>query len=338
MAESASIIMKVCIYGAGAVGGHVAARLARGGADVSLVARPASCDAIGSNGLQVMTPDGDLAARVAVASNPQELGPQDIVIVTVKAPALPAVAAGLAPLLAGHTAVAFAMNGIPWWYFQGTDGATADRRLPLVDPGDAMWNAVEARRLIGMVVNTACEVVEPGVIRVTNRTNRLVLGEPDGTVSERIEGLAGVLRAGGMTIDVTRDIRSEIWEKLISNLCGMPMMVLTQMQACDVYRDPACAQAAHRISAEVAMIARALGRSVSFNADRQIEQGRSFRHKASMARDLELGRPMEIDSMLTVPLELAREFKVATPTLDLLAALTVLRSRAAGLYGGEADR
>src|SRR5262245_55513822 len=119
--------MKVCIYGAGAVGGHVAARLAGGGADVSLVARPANCEAIRSNGLRVITPDGDLTARVAAASDPQELGPQDIVIVTVKAPALPAVAAGLAPLLAAHTAVAFAMNGIPWWYFQGTNGATADR-------------------------------------------------------------------------------------------------------------------------------------------------------------------------------------------------------------------
>ena len=123
------------------------------------------------------------------------------------------------------------MNGIPWWYFQGTAGATAQRRLPLIDPNDAMWNAVAARRVIGAVVNTASEVLEPGVIRVTNRTNRLVLGEPDGTVSDRIGGLADSLRTGGMTIDITRDIRAEIWEKLIVNLCGVPMMVLTQMRA-----------------------------------------------------------------------------------------------------------
>jgi 2-dehydropantoate 2-reductase len=172
--------MKVCIYGAGAVGGHVAARLACGGAEVSLIARPAICAAIRAHGLRVMTPDGDLQARVAAASDAQQLGPQDVVIVTVKAPALPEVAKGLAPLLAPHTAVAFAMNGIPWWYFQGTQGATAGRRLPLIDPGDAMWNAVEPRRVIGVVVNTACEVVEPGVMRVTNRTNAWCSASPTG--------------------------------------------------------------------------------------------------------------------------------------------------------------
>ncbi len=138
-----------------------------------------------------------------------------------------------------------------------------------------------------------------------------------------------------MTIDVTRDIRSEVWEKLIINLCGAPMMVLTQMQAADVYSDPACALAAHRIGAETAAIARALGCTIGFDADRWIEQGRNFKHKASMARDLELGRAMEIDALLTVPLQLARELGVATPTLDLLIALTVLRARAAGLYEGQ---
>ncbi len=267
---------------------------------------------------------------------PGSSGPQDVVVVTVKAPALPEVANGLPPLLAAHTAVVFAMNGIPWWYFQGA-GAMAQRRLPLIDPDDALWNAVDARRVIGAVVNTACEVLEPGVVRVTNRTNRLVLGEPDGTVSERVGELAGVLRAGGMTIDISRDIRSEVWDKLIVNLCGVPMMVLTQMRACDVYSDPACAQAASQVGAEATAIARALGCTVGFDADRWIAQGRALKHKASMARDLELGRPMEIDAMLTVPLDLARELGVATPTLDLLAALTKLRARAAGLHGGGSD-
>jgi 2-dehydropantoate 2-reductase len=324
--------MKVCIYGAGAVGGHVAARLAHGGAQVSLIARPAACDAIRGKGLRVVTPDGELEARVAAASEPRQLGPQDVVVVTVKAPALPEVAEGLPSLLADHTAVVFAMNGIPWWYFQGGTGAMAERRLPPIDPHDTLWHAVDRRRVIGAVVNTACEVMEAGVVRVTNRANRLVLGEPDGTLSNRVGELAGMLRAGGMTIDVTRDIRSEIWKKLTVNLCGVPMMVLTQSPACDVYTDPACAQAALRVGAEVTAIARALGCTVGLDLARWIEQGRSFQHKASMARDLELGRSMEIDAMLTVPLALARELGVATPTLDLLAALTVLRARAAGLY------
>ncbi len=327
--------MKICIYGAGAVGGHLAARLARGGADVSVIARPAISEAIRANGLRVVTPDGDMHVRVTAASEARQLGAQDVVIVTAKAPALPEVAKGLALLLGAHTAVVFAMNGIPWWYFQGREGPMGQRRLPLIDPGDVMWNAVETRRVVGAVVNTACEVLEPGVVRVTNRTNRLVLGEPDGTESDRVTALATVLRAGGMTIDITRDIRSEVWEKLIINLCGAPMMVLTQMQAADVYSDPACALAAARIGAEAAAIGRALGCTIAFDADRWIAQGRNFKHKASMARDLELGRAMEIDAVLTVPLQLARELGVATPTLDLLIALTVLRARAAGLYEGE---
>ena len=173
--------MKICIYGAGAVGGHLAARLARGGADVSVIARPAISEAIRANGLRVVTPDGDMHVRVTAASEARQLGAQDVVIVTAKAPALPEVAKGLALLLGAHTAVVFAMNGIPWWYFQGREGPMGQRRLPLIDPGDVMWNAVETRRVVGAVVNTACEVLEPGVVRVTNRTNRLVLGEPDGT-------------------------------------------------------------------------------------------------------------------------------------------------------------
>lgn len=324
--------MKICVYGAGAIGGHVAARLAKGGADVSLVARDATVQAVRARGLTARTPDGDINASVAAATDPLDLGPQDYVIVTVKAPALPSVAGGIAALLGPHTAVMFAMNGVPWWYFYRHGGPMDGRRLPLIDPGDAMWGAVGPARAIGAVVNTACTVIEPGVIAVSSPVNRFALGEPNGDRSQRLESLAAAMRAGGFTIDVTADIRNEVFDKLIGNLCGVPLATLTLAKAKDIYAEPACVDAARRIYSEVSALAAALGRRVSLDIETQIEKGRNLNHKASMAQDLELGRAMEIDAMLTVPLMLARELRVATPMLDLLAALVRLRAQGAGLY------
>lgn len=324
--------MKVCIYGLGAIGGHVAARLAQGGADVSAMVRPANAAAMKQHGLTVRTLDGDIRAPIRVASDAQELGEQDFVIVTVKAPALPAVAAGIAPLLGPNTAVAFAMNGMPWWYFHRAGGPLSDRRLPLIDPDDGLWNAVGPARVIGAIVNTASVVTEPGVIQVTNRSNRLILGEPDGSISRRVETLADALRAGGFSVDVTPRIRDEVWDKLVGNLCGGPLAVLALSKARDVYNDPACDAAIRRVIGEVTAIANALGCEIRSTPDSRLQGGRNLDHKPSMVQDLELNRAMEIDSMISVPLELARELNVATPTLDLLAALVKLRARAAGLY------
>jgi 2-dehydropantoate 2-reductase len=326
--------MKICVFGAGAVGGHVAARLAQGGADISVVARQGTVDVVRERGLAVKTPDGDIRAQVAAATDARALGPQDAVIVTVKAPSLPEVAATITPLLGPRTPVVFAMNGIPWWYFHANGAVTEPRRIPLIDPDDVLWRAVGPERAIGAVVNSACTVLEPGVIRVAGRVNRLVLGEPDGSLSERLDALAQAMRAGGLAIETTQRIRDDIWEKLIVNLCNVPLTVLTQVTAKEVYSDPTCVATVRRVMAEAAAVATALGCDVRPDPERQIASGKAFDHKPSMAQDLELGRAMEIDSILTVPLQLARELKVATPTLDLLAALTKLRARAAGLYRG----
>jgi 2-dehydropantoate 2-reductase len=324
--------MKICVYGAGAVGGHVAARLARGGADVSVIARAATGDAIRKSGLHIKTLEGDIHARVAAPADARELGPQDVVIVTVKGPSLPEAAGGIAPLLGAQTAVVFAMNGLPWWFFHRAGGPMDGRRLPLVDPGDVVWRTVGPERVIGAVVNTACVVLEPGVIQVTNRANRFVLGEPDGSASPRLEALAQVMRAGGFNVEITPHIRNDVWEKLIGNVCGAPFMVLTQMKATDVYHDPACEAAIRSIMAEASALGTALGCNVRLDPERLIAGGKALHHKSSMAQDLELGRAMEIDSFFTAPLALARELGVATPTLDLFAALVKLRARAAGLY------
>jgi 2-dehydropantoate 2-reductase len=326
--------MKVCVYGAGAIGGHLAARLVNGGADVSVVVRPTTAAVLRKHGYLIKTLDGDIRASVTAACDARELGAQDYVVVTAKAPALPEIAAGIAPLLGPKTAVVFAMNGLPWWFFHAFGGALQGRRIATVDPGEGMWHAVGPERAIGAVVNTACTVVEPGVINVAGKVNRFALGEPDGSVSGRVEMLAGVMRAGGFTVDVTSRIRDEVWEKLVGNMCGVPLSVLTVSKAKDVYGDPDCERAIRQIMDEAIAIGRAVGCDIRIDPDAQIERGRVLNHKASMVQDLELGRPMEIDSMFSAPQQVARDLNISTPMLDLFIALLKQRARAAGLYQG----
>ena len=326
--------MKVCVFGAGAIGGHLAGRLAKGGAEVSVVARGAHLAAMKADGLRVVAPDTEIHARVAATDDAAALGPQDMVIVAVKAPALPSVAAGIGPLLGRQTAVAFVMNGIPWWYYHAHGGAQDGMALPTLDPGGAVQAAVGFERAIGGVVYSACTVVKPGVVHVEHNRNRLVLGEPDGTRSTRVEALAAALQAGGLAVDVSDRIRDVVWAKLLLNLGNGPLCVLSGSPPQEFYREPACQEATHQVLAEAASIATAVGCTVTPDAAGQVRNGSRSAHKTSMLQDLELGRPMEIDALFTVPLEMARAAGVATPTLDLLVALTRARARAAGLYRG----
>jgi len=326
--------MRICVYGAGAIGGHVAARLARGGADVSVVARGLHLAAIRANGLTVGNPDETFTVRVAASDDPAALGPQDAVIVTVKAPALRSVAAGIGPLRARDTPVAFVMNGIPWWYFHAHGGPLDGQRLPRLDPNGALWDAVGPRNAIGGVVYSACTVTAPGAISVAGRTNRIALGEPDGRTGTRIELLAAAFRAGGWRVDVTDRIRDAIWAKLMLNLYSGLLGIATGAPLRAVLADPACASAARRMIDEGQAIAAAMGCPVNLDIDRLLRPGSQPEHTPSIVQDLQLGRPMEIDTLYTVPLELARQMGVATPTLDLMAALARQRAVAAGLYNG----
>ncbi len=326
--------MKVCVVGLGAIGGHLAARLAKGGAAVSAVARGAQLETVRRAGLRVVSPDETLYADIAVSDDPAELGPQDAVVVAVKAPALPAIASSLAPLLRPDTPVVFATNGIPWWYFHAHGGPDDGTDLPLLDPGGVLRQTVGVHRTIGGVVYSACTVVEPGVVRVEHRGNRLVLGELDGSPSPRLDALAELLRAGGLTVEISERIRDVVWSKLLLNLGSGPLGVLTASAPKDFYAEAACQAATRQVVAEAAAVADALGCRVSGDADGQVRNGAKSGHKTSILQDLELGRPMEIDALYTVPLGMARAHGVATPTLDLLAALTRARARAAGLYSG----
>jgi 2-dehydropantoate 2-reductase len=326
--------MRVCVYGAGAIGGHLAVRFARGGADVSVVARGPHLAAIRRDGLTVHAVDGEHHAKLPASDNPTELGPQDAVVVTVKAPALPQVAAAIAPLLRADTGVAFVMNGIPWWYFHALPGPLEGRRLPRIDPDDVLWRLVGPERAIGGVVYAASAVTSPGVIEVEQPRSRVVFGEPDGRVSDRAEALAGLLRAGGIIGEVAPDIRTEIWNKLISNLAGGTLAVLAGAAPRDVYAEPVCAAAGEQVMHEAAAIAEALGSKPHRNFAQRIASTRAMDHKPSILQDQELGRNMEVDGMFDAPLELARMAGVTAPTLELLVGLAKVRARGAGLYSG----
>ena len=324
--------MKITIYGAGAIGGHLAIRLHRAGAAVSVIARGAHLDAIRTNGLTVHAVDGVHHARVAATDNPGDLGPQDAVFVTVKAPALPQIAAGIGPLLGPDTPVAFVMNGVPWWYFLGLGGAHDGKSLTRVDPGDALRTVLGPRRVIGGVVYSASEVVAPGVIEVEQPKSRFILGEPNNTLSDRVQTLAGLITAGGVSGEATPAIRTELWNKLISNLAGGTLAVLTGCAPKTNYAEDAVRAASLRMMREAETVARAMGAEPTSNHDGRVASQGSMDHKPSILQDLELGRRMEVDGMFDAPLALARMAGVETPTLDLMVALCKIRAAGAGLY------
>lgn len=323
--------MKVCVYGAGAVGGHIAARLAKGGADVSLVARGEHLAAIRANGLRVETKDGIFLSRPMATDNPSELGQQDVVIVSVKAPALPGIVAGIKPLLGDDTLVLFALNGIPWWYLQGQGGLLEGASLPRIDPELRLTNAIGPERIVGAVAYTACTVTAPGVIKAENPRNRLILGRPDGKPDARLDALAACLIAGGLEIEVTDRIRDAIWTKLVINLTGGSLAILTGSTMKQALVSPAIAKTAQAMANEAALIARELGCDPGA-VDEGLGRLAVSTHKQSILQDLELGRSMEVDTILRAPLALARLVGVETPVLDLVIDLAVQRARSAGLY------
>lgn len=326
--------MKVCIYGAGAIGGHLAGRLAQGGAEVSLVARGAHLAALRENGLTVETVDGVLHHRVAASADPAELGVQDAVLVCTKVPALASVAAGIGPLLGTATSVTFVTNGIPWWYFDRHGGPREGERVPEVDPGDAIRTAVGVERTLGGVIYSACNVKAPGVIEVSSKTSKLILGEPSNERTPRAVNLAGAFKAGGMACSVSENIRTEVWGKLLNNLANGPLCLISRRTIRDTFATPAVSEAALRVVLEGMAVAAAMGHPVPGRAEDRIRLSVDIAHKPSILQDLEAGRPMEIDSLFRAPLRLAQECGVATPTLALTVALAIHGAKAAGIYQG----
>ena len=325
--------MRICIFGAGSVGGYLAGYLSRGGADVSAIARGAHLAAIRANGLTVESPSESLTVRIAASDKPADLGQQDIVLVTVKAPALPEVAATISPLLGPDTTVAFVMNGIPWWYFHAHGGVLDGRQLPLLDPGGLLWRAVTPNRAIGAVFWPACSVPSPGVVRLlTGAGGGTVFGEPSNTTTPRLQAIAEAFRAASLPVTLTEDIRSLIWRKLAFNFSAGPFCVLTETPVMDTHTEAALIHASGQVLTEAMAVAAAMGIKLDMDIPAIAETNKQLAHRPSILQDLTAGRPMEIEALYGVPLEMARMAGVPTPMLDILVGLIKVKARARGLY------
>lgn len=325
--------MKICIFGAGAIGGYMGAKLAQAGADVSLVARGAHLAAIKDKGLTLIEEGKEpVTAKVRASADPAELGEQDYVIVTLKAHSVPPVVPKMAPLIGDHTTIVSGVNGVPWWYFHKIGGPLEGTRLASVDPGDAQWNGFGPDRVLGCVVYPAAEVEEPGVIRHIEG-NRFSLGEPDGSKSERALRLSEALTAAGLKAPVRPRLRDEIWVKLWGNLSFNPISALTHATLDVLCTDPGTRAVARAMMVEAQAIAEKLGIKFPIDVDRRIEGGAAVgAHRTSMLQDLEAGRPMEIDALVASVAELGRLTGTPTPAIDTVLALVRLRARVAGLY------
>jgi 2-dehydropantoate 2-reductase len=257
------------------------------------------------------------------------------VIVSVKVPSLPGIAAGLPALLKPDTPVVFLNNGIPWWYYQGLTGPEAGKRLPRLDPGDGLLNAVGPDRIIGGVFWPACTVPRPGVIRIIAVGGKgTILGTPSGKLTPGLQRVADAFHLAGLQAEATARIRDVIWEKLSFNLSAGPMCVLTTTPVKDTHVEEACIVASRNLVTEALALIRAMGCHVEIDMERVIAANRQLAHRPSILQDLLAGRKMEINSLYVTPLDMARDAGVPMPTLELLAALIKVRARAAGLYDG----
>jgi 2-dehydropantoate 2-reductase len=326
--------MRICIFGAGAVGGHLAARLAHAGEEISVIARGPHLRAMQKGGLRFVSDTADFIAKVVATDDPAEAGPQDAVIVAVKAPALQQVAERIAPLLGPQTPVVFAMNGIPFWYFYRHGGPHDGRRLERLDPGGTLWRLIGPERCVGCVVYSGNEVIEPGTVRHSSAVhNRYILGEPDGSLSERTKVLSAAFERAGIETPVTPDIRTAIWTKLASNVGFSPVSALTCATLEKIGTAPDVLQLCRHLMTETVAVAKALGVTVTTDLDRAVDPSlRRPPTKTSMLQDVERGRPMEIDGLLGSLQDLGRLYDVPTPRLDAVTALLTLRAKVAGTY------
>jgi len=324
--------MKICIYGAGAIGGYVGAMLARQGAEVSLIARGPHLAAMQANGLRLEVGDDSFTVHPTLTDDPADLGPQDYVLLTMKAHGVQAIADAMQPLLGPDTAVVTAQNGLPWWYFHGLGGPYEGRRLESCDPGNVLWDRIGPDRAIGSVVWQAAEVPEPGVVKL-GYGERLSLGEPKGGRSDRIDVLSKALVAAGIKAPVRPNLRNEIWAKLWGNLSFNPVSALTGATLEQLATDPGVRPIIAAMMTEAQAIGEALGARFPMTVDKRISTAQAVgAHKTSMLQDLETGRTMEIEPIIGSLVELAQITGLPAPTIRTVYDLVVLRARTAGCY------
>lgn len=322
--------MKICIYGAGAIGGYLGAKLAATGAEVSLVARGPHLAAMQAGGLRLIEDGAETTHKVRASDTPADLGVQDYVVITLKAHSVPPVVPLMQPLIGPETTVVSAVNGVPWWYFHGIGGPLEGTRLESVDPGGAQWDGIGPARVLGCVVYPAAELSAPGTVHHIEG-NRFTLGEPDGSRSDRAQRLSEALGAAGLKAPVRPRIRDEIWVKLWGNLSFNPISALTHATLDVLCTDPGTRAVARNMMTEAQEIAEKLGVKFPITVDRRIDGGAAVgAHRTSMLQDLDAGRPMEIGALVGAVQELGRLTATPTPTIDTVLALITLRARSAG--------
>ncbi len=326
--------MRICVFGAGAIGGNFAARLADAGNEVSVVARGAHLEAIRANGLTLIAGDRKIVAKVKASDRPADLGRQDAVISTLKANGLAALAESVGPLLGPDTPVVFAQNGIPWWYGTGLDKSRPKAPdLSRLDPGGALAKAVGYERTLGGAITSPNHVIAPGVIEneIPDR-NGLWVGEIDDRQTPRVERLRKALVAANISSPATKDIRYDIWHKLMANLTGSTVALILR-QASIVQKVPIVNALCRRAHAEALAVAAAHGVVLDDSPDVRYGPKRVyFNHRPSILQDYDLGRPMEVEAIVRAPLAFARSAGVPTPTLDAIEAFVVSMAEAKGLY------
>ncbi len=324
--------MKVCIYGAGAIGGYLGVQLAQTDAEVSLVARGAHLEAMQQNGLKLLIGDQQRVEKVRATANPAELGVQDVVIICLKAHSITGAIDAMKPLLGSHTRIVTAVNGIPYWYFYRHGNQFEGTTLESIDPGGRQWRELGPERGIGCIVYPATELESPGVIRHIYG-DKFPIGEPSGESTADVERLSKMFEAAGLKAPVLDRIRDEIWLKLWGNVCFNPISALTHATLDVICSDPATRALSKAMMLETQAIAETFGVKFRVDVERRIEGARKVgAHKTSMLQDLERGRPMEIDPLVTVVQEMGRLTGIPTPAIDAVLGLVIQRAKVAGLY------
>ncbi|HWD82989.1 MAG TPA: 2-dehydropantoate 2-reductase [Kribbella sp.] len=323
--------MRVAVLGAGAIGAYVGAALHRGGTEVHLVARGAHLQAIRSNGVTVLSPRGDFAARTPATDDPAEIGPVDYVFLGLKANSYASAGPLLAPLLHDRTVLVAAQNGIPWWYFHGLKGPYEGRRIESVDPGGAVTQVLDLDRAVGCVVYCSTELEAPGVVRHLEGT-RFSIGEPAGGRSDRCERFSAAMVAGGLKCPVEADIRNDIWIKLLGNAAFNPISALSRATMVEIATHQGTRQMVRLMMEESLQIAAALGCHPDISVDKRIDGAeRVGEHKTSMLQDLEKDKPLELDVILAAVVELADLTGVPAPTLRAVHAVADLLASKVGV-------
>ena len=324
--------MKACIYGAGAIGGWIGHGLARAGASVSVVARGATLAALQQHGLRLSQGDQLTAQAVTSSASPAALGVQDVIVLAVKAPSLPEVARQIAPLIGPETIILTAMNGVPWWFLQGFGGVLAGTRLHSVDPQGALALAMPAKHIVGCVVHASCSIDAPALVH-HHFGNKLILGEPSGVQTDRLRELAGWLEKAGFEVPLSRQIQTDIWFKLWGNMTVNPISALTGATTDLIMADDLL----KGFISSVMMEAKEIGARIGIVINQQPEDRHAVTlklgaFKTSMLQDVEAGKAIELDALVSSVKELGMLTKVPTPATDALLGLARVHAKVRGLY------